>query len=72
MFVLANVPFAILDCDFLQHFNIALDFGKRELICQSDSRPNNVSLDVKMLPCVIVKPVCLTQKACLSTLSYLT
>ena len=34
-------------CDFLQHFNLALDLGKRELIFQNDSRPNTVSLDVK-------------------------
>ena len=26
-FVMANVTGAILDCDFPQHFNIALDFG---------------------------------------------
>ena len=47
MFVMANVTGAILGCDFLQHFNIALDFGKHELIFQNDSRPNIASLDVK-------------------------
>ena len=47
MFVMANVTGAILGCDFLQHFDIALDFGKRELIFQSDSRPNIASLVVK-------------------------
>ena len=47
MFVMANITGAILGCDFLQHFNIALEFGKRELIFLGDSRPNIVSLDVK-------------------------
>ena len=47
MFVMANVTSAILGFDFLQHFNIALDSGKRELIFQNDSRPNTVLLDVK-------------------------
>ena len=47
MFVMANVTGATLGCDFLQHSNIALDFGKRELIFQNDSRPNIASLDVK-------------------------
>ena len=37
MFVMANVTGAILGSDFLQHFNIAWNFGKRELIFQSDS-----------------------------------
>ena len=46
-FVMANVADAILGCVFLQHFNIALDFGKRELIFQNDFRPNTMSLDVK-------------------------
>ena len=44
---MANVTGAILGCDFFHHFNIALDIGKRELIFQSDSRPNIASLDVK-------------------------
>ena len=44
---MANVTDAILGCDFLQHFNIALDFGKRELMFQRDSRPDRASLDVK-------------------------
>ena len=47
MFVMANVTGAILGCNVLQHFNMALDFGRRELIFQSDSRPNIASLDVK-------------------------
>ena len=47
MFVMANVTNAILGCDFLQHFNVALDFGKHELIFQNVSRPNTASLDVK-------------------------
>ena len=47
MFVMANVTGIVLGCDFLQHFNIALDFGKRELIFQSDSIPNIASLDEK-------------------------
>ena len=42
-----NFTGAVLGCDFLQHFNIALDLGKRELIFQSDSKPNIASLDVK-------------------------
>ena len=67
MFVMANVTGAILGCDFFQHFNIALDFSKRELIFQSDSKPNIV-----LLTCVIVKLVCLTLKACLLTFAYLT
>ena len=47
MFVVANVTGAILGCKFLQHFSIVLDFGKRELIFQNESRPNIASLDVK-------------------------
>ena len=46
VFVIANVIGGILGCDFLQHFSIALDFGKRELIFHNDSRPNIASLDV--------------------------
>ena len=40
MFVMANATDAILGCYFFQHFNVALDFGKRKLTFQNDSRPN--------------------------------
>ena len=46
MSVMAYVTGAILSCDFLMHFNFALEFGKREKTFKNDSRPNVVSLDV--------------------------